>query len=296
MPDSIALPSSSSGGQARLVVLRSDDPHHGYLESRVAREFCLAGVVVEPAAQQRAELRRRRKWVAWSWRGYQSGRQRLTGRAGYRRRYFETTGSRGARVGEDGTERLTVPNINSSDVSSFLERLKPDLVIVCGTSYITRAILTSCPVAINVHGGYLPFYRGNHGVFFAFERSDFDHIGASLHLVSARLDAGPLIAAVRPDIFPHDNDEHLYCRAVESAIEVLCDVIRQLQGGEQVAVWEQPTGFAAYRHKDRSPGRDLRLWVRRQLRRHGAPRVHRRSVMAGELLGQLQSPATARLR
>jgi folate-dependent phosphoribosylglycinamide formyltransferase PurN len=240
-------------------VLRSDDPHHSYLESRVAREFRLVGVVVEPGSQQRAELRRHGKWAAWAWRGYQSNRQRWTGRAGYRRRYFETTGRDGTRVSEDGTERLTVRDINSPGVGSFLERLKPDLVIVCGTGYIRRAVLASCPVSINVHGGYLPFYRGNHGVFFAFERSDFDHIGASLHLVSARLDTGSLIAVVRPDIFPHDNDEHLYCRAVESAIEVLCDVIKQLQSGEQVAVSEQPTEYSPSRHTAPSCGRDSRL-------------------------------------
>jgi folate-dependent phosphoribosylglycinamide formyltransferase PurN len=253
-------------GRLGVVILRSDDPQHAFLEARLAHDLRLLGVVMEPGRRERAWYRGHRQWSAWLWREYHSARLRLTGRAAYRRTYFRDAT---AAIGESATvprvERLSVGWINSAEVREFLDRLRPDLLVVCGTGYIRKEILASAPVAVNVHSGYLPYYRGNHGVFFAFEKGDFTHIGASVHVVSSRLDAGPLLAVVRPDMFPHDNDEHLYCRAVEAAIDLLCRIIVRAEAGERVEAREQPHSGGTYRHRDRTLYREVRLWVRRQL-------------------------------
>ena len=265
---------SSAGRRLRIVVLRSDDPHQRYLEVQVARRSSLVGVVVEPGAVQRARLRSQRKWSAWAWRAYHLKRQQLTRRAAYRRGYFAGAGTAGG-----AAERITVDWINSPQSGEFLARLRPDVLLVCGTSYIRPEVFGTAPVAINVHGGFLPDYKGNHGVFFAFERGDMNRIGASLHLVSAELDAGPLIAVAQPEIFPHDNDEHLYCRSVKAAIDLLCETLCRLESGETITVWPQPPGGTVYRHRDRTPGRELRLWVRRRLGVHRTIRVQTRHTL-----------------
>jgi hypothetical protein len=270
-------------GRIRIVLLRSDDPQHRYLEARLARDLCLQGVVVEPGERERARFLARREWSAWLWRTYHGLRQRLTGRAAYRRKYFsDAMAAVSSRPGRPSVDRITVDWVNSNEVREFLDRLHPDMVLVCGTGYIRQEILAATPVAINIHGGYLPYYRGNHGVFFAFERSDFERIGASLHLVSAKLDAGPLLAVVRPDMFPHDNDEHLYCRAVERAVDLLCRIILDLEAGGHLEALEQPQDGDSYRHRDRTPYRELRLWVLRRRGRCRPPRLEGIEQVSGK--------------
>lgn len=92
---------SSPGERLRVAVLCSDDPHHEYLVSRIARELNLVGVVVEPGAAQQRRLWARRAWLDAVARAYQVRRQRYTGRSAYRRRYFAplTAGKPGRRTG-----------------------------------------------------------------------------------------------------------------------------------------------------------------------------------------------------
>jgi methionyl-tRNA formyltransferase len=110
-------------------------------------------------------------------------------------------------------------------------------------------------------------------VFFAYERGDFERIGGSLHLVTPELDGGDLVAVVRPEIFPHDNDEHLYCRSVQAAMERLFELLSDLAGGADVPTTPQGSGGETFRHRDRTPARELRLWARRRLGRHPVPHL-----------------------
>jgi methionyl-tRNA formyltransferase len=265
-----ALP-GPGGSALRVAILRSDDPHHLYLQAVLCRHLQVVGVVVEPSHAQQRRLWRRGHRRAWMWRLYQGWRQRLTGRAAYRRRHFAVDGPAPPVV-------VTTDWINSPVVAATLRTLAPDMVVVCGTGYIQEATLAPVPLAINVHGGYLPRYRGNHGVYFAYEAGDFHRIGASLHLVTPALDGGPVIGVVCPEIRPGDQDEHLYCRSVKSAIDALPGMLLDLQAGRPLRFLPQPAPGRPYRHRDRTPGRELRLWWRRRLGRHPVPHLPARTV------------------
>ena len=239
----------------RLLLLRSDAPQQRYLESRLAGTGLPLSVVVESGARQRAWMWRRRRWCSWSWRVYQDLRQRWSGRSRFARAYFAT------RVPD--LQRHHVDWISSAATRRLVKDARPDVVIVCGTSLIAPDILVGVPIAVNVHGGHLPAYKGNHGVFFAFAKGDFDHIGASLHLVTPELDAGPLLAVVRPELRPEDHDGHLYCRAVRDAVDLLCAGLIRLSRGGVVQALAQPAGGRTFRHRDRTPWIEVRTWWRR---------------------------------
>jgi methionyl-tRNA formyltransferase len=261
-------------GRLRVALLISDDPHHEYLRRALAERFHLVGTLIEPGAAQQRELWRRRRLRDALARSYQVRRQRLTGRARYRRAYFAPLA---APSGDPGPA-LTFTSLNSGAAAAALAGLRAELTVVCGTTVLRPETLERSPATVNVHAGLLPYYRGNHGVFFAYARGDFARIGASLHLVTPRLDGGEVIEVLLPELFPHDHDEHLYCRAVHLAIEALCTVIERLEAGH--AVWSAPqeeTG-EMFRHRDRSPGLELRTWLARRSGRlrppHLPPRRH----------------------
>ncbi|MEV5411866.1 formyl transferase [Thermopolyspora sp. NPDC052614] len=258
------------GDRLRLVLLISDDPQQRYLRDVLAARFEVAAVVVEPSAAQQRRLRVTRRWRAYLWRGYQILRQRLTGRAAYRRSYFRAASVAASRTapahGDAGRRRpsvLTVDWINAPAVRALLDDVRPDVLVVCGTSYIRPGTIAGPPLAINVHGGVLPWYRGNHGVYFAFEAGDFARVGASLHLVTADLDGGELLDVVRPPFRPGDQDERLYCRAFRAATRRLEALLARLEQGGPLPVRPQSVRTTPYRHRDRTPWRELRLLWRR---------------------------------
>lgn len=262
---------ASSGDRLRVAVLCSDDPHHAYLVSRAAQDLDLVGVIVEPGSSQQRRLWVRHAWVDATARAYQARRQRLTGRASYRRRYFSPLTSHG---GFQAAEVLRVDWINSLAAHRHLVELQPDVTIVCGTTYLRSNIIEAAGLMVNIHGGYLPHYKGNHCIFFAFLRKDYERIGATLHLVSPRLDGGELIEAVRPEIYPHDNDEHLYDRAIQLAIDRLVALLFSFEAGTSV-LRSQPQEEIGetFRHRSRQPQLDLWVWLRRRLRLEQVPHL-----------------------
>ncbi|WP_441247697.1 formyl transferase [Kitasatospora sp. McL0602] len=251
---------AAPGERLRVAVLCSDDPHHTYLVSRLARELDLVGVVVEPGAAQQRRLWARRAWVDAVARAYQVRRQRLTGRSAYRRRYFAALT---AGVTPPAERVRRVDWINSAAATAHLEQLRPDVTVVCGTTYLRSATIAAGGLMINIHGGHLPHYKGNHCVFFAFLRKDYQRIGASLHLVAAKLDGGDLLEVVHPEIRPQDNDEHLYDRSVHLAIDRLVEILTALEGGQAAlrTVVQEDAG-ETFRHRSRKPHLDLWAWLR----------------------------------
>lgn len=250
----------------RLALLVSDDPHNRYLVALMARHFDVCGVLLEPGRAQKARLWRRRRYVDWTYRHYHGWRRRFCGHAAYRERFFADRA-----VVEPASETVEVGWINAKTAVETMKRWRPDVAVVCGTSYVQPRVLAPAGRAFNIHGGCLPAYKGNHGVFFAFAEGCYDQIGASLHEVTADLDGGALVEVIRPPIYPGDNDETLYCRADHLAMLRLVAVLRLMAAGKEVPAVSQPEGGRTFRHRDRTPWIELRTWLRHVLGHASVP-------------------------
>jgi hypothetical protein len=253
----------------RLALLASDDAHHLYLAAELARRFDLAALVVEPGREQRRRLRRRGRWRDWRATLYHSWRRRLLGLNAYRRAYFALPS------GAPDWPRppdLVVDWINRPTVAALLEARRPDITIIICTSILSRRTLAAAGTTINIHGGFLPWYRGNHCFFFALYEEAFDRIGSSIHFVDAGVDTGDLIAHVVPPIREGDNAEKLYCRAERAAIHRLVALLEALEAGEPLPRAPQPSGGRQYYTRDRKLRHDLRLWWRRRRSRRASDR------------------------
>lgn len=252
----------------RVLALVSDDPQQHYLLQQLAQHFELVGALIEPGAKQHQRLWNRGKYLDWWARAWQSLRQRHTGRAAYRQNFFATP----AKTQASAINQLKTEWIGSKAALSFIQELKPDVTVVCGTSVIPRRIIQASGLMINIHGGYLPDYRGNHCVFFAYYRSDFEKIAATLHIVTEQLDAGGILQVVHPAIYPHDHDEHLYCRALWCGMQQLFSLLRQFESGEiDLIPQAQTQDGEMFRHRSRLPWLDLMLAIKRRFGLHPVP-------------------------
>jgi methionyl-tRNA formyltransferase len=253
---SLRLPPSARPPQ--VVLLCSDGPQHRYLAALLDQSLSLAGIIVESGAAQKQRLREARLRKGLRARTVHEWRQRIVGYRRHRRQYFSA-------LAAQWPDRPTVrpPWINAAQTAEALDRWRPDITVTCGTSIIRPEILARAGHAINVHAGVLPGYRGNQCFFMALYQGDYDGIGASLHLVTAQLDAGPVLAVVRPPMSPADHEESLYSRAMHQAMLVLVDLIFRLARGEAIPFAIQEPGGRTFRNADHRLRHDLRFLLLR---------------------------------
>ncbi len=118
-------------------------------------------------------------------------------------------------------------SINEPSVIKYVNQLKPEVVMVCGTGIIKKKIIDGIKAPmINIHAGITPKYRGVHGGYWALANKDFENCGVTVHLIDPGIDTGGIISqrTVRPSkkdnycTYPHlQMREGLKC--IEDAIE-----------------------------------------------------------------------------
>lgn len=111
--------------------------------------------------------------------------------------------------------------------------MNPDLVVLAGFMKVLPENFVSAlsPRIINLHPSLLPQFPGAHAVTDAL-KAGVQTTGATIHIVDAGVDTGPVIAqrevAVRPGISEAELQEEI--KAVEK--EQLVDVIFKIANGE----------------------------------------------------------------
>ncbi|MFP3014473.1 MAG: phosphoribosylglycinamide formyltransferase [Arsenophonus sp.] len=103
-------------------------------------------------------------------------------------------------------------NYNISLIEKIIE-YQPDLIVLAGymrilSSFFVRYYLGRI---INIHPSLLPKYPGLDTYRKALENGDKEH-GTSIHFVTEKVDAGPIILQVKVPIFPEDNQQDIIDR------------------------------------------------------------------------------------
>jgi len=77
-----------------------------------------------------------------------------------------------------------VPHINDPHAVELVDRLKPDVIAVFGTSLIRDPLLSRGRLGIiNLHGGLSPKYRGVDCTFWALYNGEPEQIGCTVHFI-----------------------------------------------------------------------------------------------------------------
>lgn len=95
-------------------------------------------------------------------------------------------------------------------LKNFLLNYSPDLIVLSGFMRILSPefVLSFEKRILNLHPSLLPKYPGLNTYQRAIEAGDKEH-GSTVHIVTAELDAGPIILQKKVPIFPDDTPEKL---------------------------------------------------------------------------------------
>ena len=230
----------------KILILRSDGPHNKYLLCRLKKEFTNVTSIVEISKCQRKRLLHNKKYKDYFYNIYHHFRRNLIGHNKYRENFFIS------KISNNYNDDYVVDWVNSEKVIEILKHVIPDITIVMGTSILKHNILKLLGKnVINIHGGYLPNYKGNHCFFFAFYNNEFNKIGSTIHFVNKFIDNGDIIDRIIPEITQEDTPETLYCKAELEAIEKIIYHLKNYQLGIDFPRSSQDKSGKIYYTRDR---------------------------------------------
>ena len=157
---------------------------------------------------------------------------------------------------------LDTKTLNSDRTAKFLKQSGVDLLVVYGTGLIKPPLLTCfAGRLINMHLGLSPYYRGTATNFYPLLNEEPEFVGATIHMIDAGIDTGPILHHARPDITADDMPHTLGCKAILAGIEKVSQAITEFAAGTHVAVPQWPVENAkVYLRKQYHPSQVVRLY------------------------------------
>ena len=128
--------------------------------------------------------------------------------------------------------RREVEDINSHECAAWAVQQRPDVICLYGTAILREGWLDAFPSRIvNLHLGLSPFYRGSATLFWPFYFKELQYLGTTIHLATAKVDAGNIIARVDADIRPGEDYYQITTRLIKDSIDRFPELVEgYLQG------------------------------------------------------------------
>ncbi len=123
-------------------------------------------------------------------------------------------------------------NPNEPEFVEFLRSLAPDIVFSFYYRHLLKKpLLELAPKgALNLHGSYLPKYRGRAPVNWVLLRGETE-TGVTLHYMIEKPDAGDIVAQKKVPIAFEDTALSLYSKLTKAARELMHEVLPLLEAG-----------------------------------------------------------------
>lgn len=258
-------------GPPSVVLLTGNDLEHQYVARTLGRTGLVTTILVVQPSPVSARDRLRRAIRRFGVLG--------TASRVFVRLLLTVTGERRRRVrekaqilGRDGFPQdvalFTVTGVNSPATRSLLADLGPDYLLIYGTSVVSDATLSTARVmALNMHTGISPRYRGADCAFWPLVHAEPEWLGATVHECTSDLDGGAIYATRRARFRGDEGVGGVFARCVEAGAEAYAEAVTDLVAARAAATPQDLTSGREYRASMRGPVAELRavLALRRGL-------------------------------
>lgn len=250
-----------------IVLVTGSGAEHRYVANTILAEHDVAAILV-------CDPPRRRSWA----RVLQKSPLRFADKA-LKALYLKMIGDRETRTrslrkvlgdASDGFARpdLVVPVGKPRDglLAKEVARIKPDIIAVYGTGIIDDDVLRMAQrVALNMHTGLSPWYRGVSCAVWPIIDMKPDMVGATVHECTSDVDGGRIFFRQAARIAPDDDLHAVFARAVAVGAAGYARVIADAKAGTLTGEPQDLSVGKEYRGDMLGLGTELR--ARRALRR-----------------------------
>ena len=230
---------STNSEHQRVVLITGDDYEHHYLANRLAASVPLAGIVVDHGKKVGRIEKVRRIWRRYTM-------VQLFERVGVnllRAIWRDSYMARASVLKVLGTENCSafrhpelvshVRGINTPEGLAAVVRLRPDILLVFGTGIVGQKVL-SLPrrIALNMHTGVSPYYRGGDCTFWPVHNEELDMLGATVHECTSKVDGGRIFGTTRITLQKDDGLFSIFARCVAAGADLYARAVQQMLASE----------------------------------------------------------------
>jgi len=124
-------------------------------------------------------------------------------------------------------------NANAETFVRSLKAYQPDLVVMASFDQILAPDTLAVPSRgwLNIHPSLLPRHRGPEPIYWTIANGDRE-AGITVHLTEPRIDAGPILAQRRVDVFDSDTAGSLSKRLVAEGLSALNETLDAVKAGK----------------------------------------------------------------
>jgi len=141
-----------------------------------------------------------------------------------------------------------VRGINSPDGLQTVSSLQPDVLLVYGTVVVGSKIISLARiVALNMHTGISPYYRGADCAFWPIYNRELHMVGATVHECTKNIDGGKIFGTTRAQLFPDDDVFSVFARSVIAGADLYLRIVRELIAGRLTGVQQDLSLGKEYR-------------------------------------------------
>lgn len=222
----------------RLVLLTGEDYEHCYVANKLADAYALVRIIVDKGKPRSGFGR-----VRYLLRQYTLGQvlHRMVSKTisvvcwdveRRRRAMFRLLGQKNCERHLHKDIITYVRGLNAPLCYETIRDLKPDVILVYGTTIVKDKILAlASRLAINMHTGISPYYRGAGCAFWPLYYEELDKIGATIHECTSEIDGGLIYEVGQAKLQADDSLFSVFARCVETGTELYIKVVGDLEAG-----------------------------------------------------------------
>jgi len=209
----------------KIILLCSGQHNQVALANKVAAKFNLAGIIIEQPTAKKA--------MSFSWAQLIEKVLNRTFFISLHSSWFDLLSTYKKEYPDfPDTQKITVRNINSEASVDFIKRLRPDLVMVSGTSIVKSKILElSVPRGIiNLHTGLSPYIKGGPNCTnWCIAEEQFHLIGNTVMWIDAGIDSGDIITTERTPLNGLETLLQLHVKVMNHAHDLYLKALKKIQ-------------------------------------------------------------------
>ena len=242
----------------RVIIITGEDLEHRYVANRLTTHVPIAGIVVDQGKPSTSSQRLRRYF-----RRYSALQMIERVFINVVRKVCKDRSVRAETVpAVFGPENCSafqrtdlvqyVQGINDPEAIRIVTALQPDVILVFGTGIVRDKVLSIAKImALNLHTGVSPIYRGADCVFWPLHNNEIDMLGATVHECTQEVDGGKIFGVTRVNLKRDDNLFSVFARCVVAGAELYVHTVQKLLEGRLEG-----------KPQDLSKGREYRAYMR----------------------------------
>jgi len=155
-----------------------------------------------------------------------------------------------------GVKHLSLKHntINDLETYKLIASLKPDAIVLFGTSIIKNPLLSKYEgKIINLHLGLSPYYKGSGTNLWPLYHEEPECVGATIHLAVKKVDAGGILHQYRPDLTRKDTIHDIGNKVILKGGKILPYVLEQYLNESIIPVPQYNSGGRILKIADFTP-------------------------------------------